>query len=87
MNHIVEVNEEGALYLPAEVLAQVKPHRRFVLEVNSGTLILRPETTAPPFWAVATPEEWVEHFRHWVAHHKTGPNLPQEALRRESIYE
>ncbi len=57
MSHIVEVNEEGALYLPAEVLAQVKPPQRFVLEVNSGTLILRPEATAPPFWAVATPEE------------------------------
>ncbi len=57
MSHIVEVNEEGALYMPAEVLTQVKPHQRFVLEVNSGTLILRPETTAPPFWAVATPEE------------------------------
>jgi hypothetical protein len=87
MNPIVEVNEEGALYLPADVLEQVKPHRRFIVEVSNGTLVLRPKTQAKPFWATATPEEWVQSFRQWVASHKTGPNLPQEALSRESIYE
>lgn len=86
MSYIIELNEEGALYLPAEVLTQVKPYRRFVLEVHNGTLLLRPETTEQPFWATATPEEWVQHFQQWVARHNTGPNLPQEAVSRESIY-
>lgn len=87
MSHIVEVNEEGELHLPAEVLKQVTPHKRFVVEVSDGTLTLRPETKEQPFWATATPEEWVKEFRQWVASHKDSPNLPLEALSRDSIYD
>ena len=87
MSQVVEFNEEGTLRLPPEVIEQVKPHKRFAVEVDNGTLILRPETKEQPFWATATPEEWVKEFRQWVASHKDGPNLPLEALSRESIYD
>jgi hypothetical protein len=87
MSHIVEVTEEGAIQLPPEMLETVKPHTRFVVEMQNGTLILRPETKAQPFWATATPEEWVKDFRQWVESHKDGPNLPLEALSRETIYD
>ena len=90
MSHTVEVNEEGELHLPAEILKQVKPHKRFVVEVSDGTLILRPETKEQPFWATASPEEWVEHFHQWLASiraRESGPPLPDEALRRENIYD
>ena len=87
MNQVVEINEEGVLSLPAEVLEQVKPHKRFVVEVHNGTLVLHPESEPLPFWATATPEEWVKSFREWVASHKEGPGLPLEALSRETIYD
>ncbi len=87
MSQIVEVNEEGMLSLPAEVLERVKPHRRFVVEVSNSTLILRPEAKAQPFWATATPEERAEDLRQWVASHKDGPGLPAEALSRDTIYD
>ncbi len=87
MNQVVEVNEEGILSLPAEVLEKVKPHKRFVVEINNGALILRPEAKAQPFWATATPEEWAKSLREWVASHKEGPGLPLEALSRETIYD
>jgi hypothetical protein len=58
--------------------------------MQNGTLILRPETKAQPFWATATPEEWVEHFHQWLENmraRESGPPLPDEALRRENMYD
>ncbi|MBD1932034.1 MULTISPECIES: hypothetical protein [Cyanophyceae] len=49
-------------------------------------LILSPVPLEQPFWATATPEERPERLHQWV-HHKDGPNLPDEALRRENIYD
>lgn len=87
MSHIVEIDEDGMLPLPAEVLEQVKPNRCFVIEVTNGTLVLRPEPGARPLWATATPEERAKEIRRWVARHKGGPGLPLEALSRETIYD
>jgi hypothetical protein len=40
-----------------------------------------------PFYETATPEEWVQAFRAWVASHDTTqPPLPPEALTREHFY-
>ena len=87
MNQIVEVDEQGGLHLPPEVLSHAKPRTRYVVEAQGETLILRPAEKSPPFWATATPEERAEDLRRWVASHKTGPNLPDEALRREQMYD
>ena len=90
MSQVVELNEEGTLRLPPEVIEQVKPHKRFAVEVDNGTVILRPEAEEQPFWATATPEEWVEPFHPWLASIRardSGPPLPDEALRRENIYD
>lgn len=87
MSQVVEINEEGTLRLPPEVIEQVKPYKRFAVEVDNGILILRPEPKEQPFWATATPEERAEDLRQWVASHKDGPGLPEGALSRESIYD
>lgn len=87
MNPIVEVNEDGVLCLPTEILEAIKPNTRFVVEVNNGRLILYPQSKSQPFWATATTEERSERLMQWVLTHKDGPNLPDEALRRENMYE
>ena len=87
MSQVVEINEEGAITLPAEVLEQIRPHKRFVVEVHDGILVLHPESEPLPFWATATPEERAEDLRRWVASHKEGPGLSLEALSRETIYD
>jgi Asp-tRNA(Asn)/Glu-tRNA(Gln) amidotransferase B subunit len=87
MSRIVEVNEEGASHLPPEVLGHAKPRTRYLVEAQGETLILRLAENQQPFWATATPEEWVADFRQWVASHRTGPKLPDEALRRETMYD
>jgi len=87
MSHTVEVSDEGIIRLPSDVLEQVKPHTRFVVEVHNRIVVLRPENEEQPFWATATPEEWVKDFRQWVASHKGGPGLSDEAVSRESMYD
>ena len=87
MSLIVEVSESGTLQLPAEILQAIEPNTRFVIEVESDRLILSPVPPNQPFWATATPEERAERFHQWVQSHKDGPNLPDEALRRENIYD
>jgi hypothetical protein len=87
MSHTVEVSDEGTIRLPSDVLEQVKPHTRFVVEVHNGTVVLRPEDTEKPFWATATPKERAEDLRQWVANHKGGPGLSDEAVSRESMYD
>ena len=39
------------------------------------------------FWATTSPEERAAVFRRWATSHEGGPNLPDEALSRESIYD
>jgi hypothetical protein len=86
VGNIVEVNEQGVLTLPPEVLPQVSPHKRFVLEVQGDVLVLRPER-AEAFWVSASPERRAAAFRDWAAGHEEGPGLPDEALRRENLYD
>jgi len=43
------------------------------------------QTPEQPFYATATPEEWVKAFRQWAASHRTLPYLVDDS--RESIYE
>ncbi|MBX3279990.1 MAG: hypothetical protein KF868_18465 [Acidobacteria bacterium] len=45
------------------------------------------ETEAPPFWATATPEEWLRAFDDWMdSHDATLPPLSAAAVSRESFY-
>lgn len=91
MSSIVELSESGTLQLPDEILQAIEPNTRFVVEIDSAgeqyRLILSPVPPQPPFWATATPEERAERFHQWVQSHKGGANLPDEALRRENIYD
>jgi hypothetical protein len=95
MSLIVEVSESGTLQLPAEILQAIGPNTRFVVEVEGDRdsvakqyrLILSPVPPEQPFWATATPEERAERLMQWVQSHQNGANLPDEALRRENIYD
>lgn len=87
MNEIVEVDERGAIQLPKNLLAAVKPHTRFVLEVQGDTLVLHPIATVP-FWQTATPQERAEALRYWAALERpTAPPLPDAALHRDQLYD
>lgn len=86
MSQIVEINEEGALYLTPEQLGNVSAHTRYVLERDGDAIVLRPAPGSAR-WDSTAPEERAAEFRRWALSHKDGPGLPDEALSRESIYD
>jgi hypothetical protein len=84
---IVEVDEQGELRLPREVLGDLEPHTRFELEKQGDTIVLRPQKRLP-FWATATPEERAAAFREWANRPRPpAPALPLEAIGRDTIYD
>ena len=87
MIYVLEINQQGGLQIPPEILPQIKPHTRYQLEIDGETLILRPQKDQP-FWAIATSAQRVAKFREWVTQTKrpTAPILADEALSRETIY-
>ncbi len=90
MEQIIEADANGVIVLSPEIGATIKPHARYSLKEENGkmTLTLKEEK---PFWATATPEEWVANFRQWMTRIREEsddrPPLPEEALHRESMYD
>jgi len=77
----VQVNEQGELAIPAELLGAVAPGTRYKIEVHGSSLILNPETTSEC-------AQKAKRWREWAASHSPQPSkIPTEALRREAIYE
>jgi hypothetical protein len=87
MSQIVEVDEHGAIQLPADLLIAVKPHTRFALEMRGATLVLQP-LESEPFWTTATPEERAAAVRRWAALERPpAPPLSDAAISREQMYD
>ncbi len=85
---MLETNDEGALYVPPDLIGGVRPHARFELEVLDNVLILRPADKDRPFWQTATSQQRAEAFRRWVdSPRPPAPDLTDESLRRENLYD
>jgi hypothetical protein len=87
METIVEVKDDGTIVVPAEALPTATPHTRYRVMPTAGGILLTQEEEPLPFWATATPEERAEAFIKWAQSHTDGPGLPDEALRRENMYD
>jgi hypothetical protein len=95
MSQIVEVNEDGALYLSPEMLGDAKPHTRYEVKAQGKMLVLvkvaDAESQLPGarrFYETATPEQRAEAFRQWANEERPpAPPLSDEALRRENMYD
>lgn len=89
MPNIVEADEHGAIYLSPDVIGNVASHTQFIVEIQNGTLVLRPvSVSVPPFWSRSTPAERAKAFMQWAMMERpAAPDIPEEALRRECMYE
>lgn len=88
MTYILEKSQQGGLQIPAKLLPPGQSYRRYQLEIQGETLILRPQKD-DAFWAKATPAQRVVKFREWATQTKrpTAPPIPLDALSRENIYD
>lgn len=85
---ILEVSDDGILHVPSEMLPGGKPHSQYALEYVGKVALLRPAGSDQPVPQQATPAERVEAFERWLnAPRPEAPDLPIEALSRESVYD
>ncbi len=47
MTRVIEVEEDGTLTLPSDIIGYAKPHTQYVVEAESNLLTLRPVTVKP----------------------------------------
>jgi hypothetical protein len=87
MSSIIKTNQDGGLYLPAELLGEAAKYQEFSLETMGETIVLRPVSPSRAVWQDRTPEERAAEFRRWAESHRNDADLPDEALRRENIYD
>jgi len=64
MTRVIEADEAGRLVLPEEVLREIKPHTKYVVEAKGDGLVIYPEvlvlTDKPP---TLTSEQWEAQWR------------------------
>ena len=53
-SRIVEVNDEGSLFLPADVLEQLPPCTQYRADVHGNVIVLTPLDGRAPLWATAS---------------------------------
>ncbi len=85
---VLEVNDDGILQVPAQFLADARPHARYNLDMSGDVVTLRPAKEERPFWETATIEERIEAFRRWSTSAPANtPNVPTAKMRREEWYD
>lgn len=86
MSTIVELDEQGAIRLPEDVIAALQPRARFVVERQGVTLILHP--VGRRFGVDTSPSDRVAAVRMWAALERpAAPALANEVLSRDYIYD
>jgi hypothetical protein len=86
MARVIEVDDEGNILVPREIIGRAKPHTRYEVDVEGNTVTLRRLEGDKALMADA--QEWIRSFLDWVDRPRpSAPILPDEALRRESIYD
>jgi hypothetical protein len=84
----VETNDNGGLHISSELIGGVRPHTKFDLEILGDVLVLRPADKGRPFWQQATSQQRADAFRRWVESPRPpAPDLTDESLRRENLYD
>lgn len=89
MSAIVHISANGTVQLPPEILARIQPGAAYEVHTENARVVMEPVVKQEPFWKTATPAERVERFQRWVDHmpKRDGPPIPDEALRRENLYD
>ena len=87
MEREIQADEHGVIQISPEDVGGIRPHDRYRIGRDNGTITLRPVEAREPFWKTATPAERAKRFREWADGHTDGPGLSDEATRRENIYD
>ena len=89
MTVTIELKPEIEKRLAKEADKKGLPIETFIEVFIEENLEEEKEEKEKPFYETATKEEWRAEFRKWLDSHKgkNYPSIPDEALRRENMYE
>ena len=89
MTGTIELKPEIEKRLAKEADKKGLPIETFIEVFIEENLEEEKEEKEKPFYETATKEEWRAEFRKWLDSHKgkNYPSIPDEALRRENMYE
>lgn len=86
MTRIIESDDNGNLVLPRDLLGLPKPHAKYQVNVEGNTLMVSPAEEELRDKEEA--EKWVKSFMEWMDEPVPPvPELSDEALRRENMYD
>ena len=83
MTYTIDLKPELEPRLAEEAARHQQDATAFLRQIVEERLATTPEQ---PFYETATAEEWSRELRRMVVH-SDAPYIPQEALRRENMYE
>jgi hypothetical protein len=87
MSRVVVIDGRGAIQLPNDLVAMMKPHTRFIIEAHGTALVLRPEAEQHG-WASSSPEQRAEAVQRWASLERPlALVLADEARARDQIYD
>ena len=88
MSVYVEPNDKDELVIPLGRVKKLQRSARYKVDASGDVMIVRPVRRRARAKEDTEAEEWVKSFREWVEGlDPRAPNLPDEALRRENLYD
>ena len=87
MTVTIELKPETEKRLAEKAKRNGLPIKTFIEDILEEEV--KDEPKEKPFHKTASKEEWLAEFHRWVDSHKDKnyPSIPDEALRRENMYE
>ena len=81
---IVEISDDGALHVPAQLLGGVKPPTKYEMDVRGDTIVLRLAEMETSLWEKRDPAERAGAIMRWANEPRPpAPDIPIEFLGRD----
>jgi hypothetical protein len=87
VSDVIAADERGTVHLSGEVTG-VRPHAQFRIELQDGSVILRPLVKYPADWEKTSSRQRLQSFLELIKQFPPSEvHLTDEQLRRENIYD
>lgn len=88
MSVYIEPNEKNELVIPLDRVKKLKRSARYKVDASGDMITVKPARVKRSARNRREAEEWVKSFQEWVdGLDPRGTSLPDEALRRENLYD
>jgi hypothetical protein len=88
MSVYIEPNDRNELVIPLDRVKKLKRSARYKVDASGDVITVTPARVRRSARSRREAEEWVKSFLEWANEPKPPvPHLPDEAFRRENLYD